>query len=210
MDERIKIAVSSPVQVGGNIMSPEQLVAIGTLIGPEGKIEITPFRQLYAEIPAHREREIAERLREAGLEVNPSGFTTKSLIACNFCKGAEEAGLDIARQIDAAVAGIPTPAPLKVGYAGCALGTSEPLLKDIGIVKMRNTFDLYAGGDPKGIKPSFARLVLTGLTEQDLVPAVLKLIDYYKEYAKGKEKFSKFVNRVSIERLFLIVSRTIR
>jgi hypothetical protein len=58
---------------------------------------------------------------------------TKSLIDCNFCRGAEEAGLDVAKDLNGAIAGHEVPSPLKIGYAGCALGTSEPLLKDIGV-----------------------------------------------------------------------------
>ncbi|MNP55452.1 Nitrite reductase [NAD(P)H] [compost metagenome] len=99
-----------------------------------------------------------------------------------------------------------TPSPLKIGYAGCALGTSEPLLKDISVVKMRNTFDIYVGGEPKGIKASFAQLLLTSLSEDDVVSVVSKLVYYYKEHAKGKEKFSKFVQRISIEHLKNIAS----
>ncbi|EES73393.1 nitrite and sulphite reductase 4Fe-4S domain protein [Paenibacillus sp. oral taxon 786 str. D14] len=206
MSERIKIAVSPPIQLGGSLFTSEQLIEIGRLVGPEGKMEMTPFKQLYLEIPSYREEEITQQLRNQGLEVNPSGFVTKSLIACNFCKGAEEAGLDVARQLNKAISGMQTPSPLKIGYAGCALGTSEPLLKDISVVKMRNTFDIYVGGEPKGIKASFAQLLLTSLSEDDVVSVVSKLVYYYKEHAKGKEKFSKFVQRISIEHLKNIAS----
>jgi precorrin-3B C17-methyltransferase len=201
MNEKIKIAVSSAIQVGGSQFTPLQLVTIGSLIGSEANIEMTTFKQLYVEIPSNHQDEITEQLRAVGLQVNPSGFTTKSLIACNFCKGPEDAGLDIARKLNHAIAGIVTPTPMKVGYAGCALGTSEPLLKDIGVVKMRNTFDVYVGGEPKGLKTSFAQLLLTGLSEEQLIPLIINLIYYYKDHAKGKEKFSKFVNRVTLEQL---------
>ncbi|MFS0873657.1 MULTISPECIES: hypothetical protein [Paenibacillus] len=119
---------------------------------------MTPFKQLYIEVSVESERIITDNLRSIGLEVNPAGFATKSLIACTFCRGAEDTGLDIAQKLNKAIAGILTPTPLKVGYAGCALGTSEPLLRDIGIVKMKEKFDIYVGGDPKGIKASLAEL----------------------------------------------------
>ncbi len=84
---------------------------------------------------------------------------------------------------------------------GCALGTSEPLLKDIGVVKMRDRFDIYVGGEPKGLKTSFAKLLVSGLTEDRLVPVVTAIIHFYKAHAKGKEKFNKFVDRISLEQL---------
>ncbi|WP_155971921.1 nitrite reductase [Paenibacillus sp. Soil522] len=201
MGEKTKIAVNPAIQVGGSLFSLEQLAKISTVVGSDAKIEMTTFKQLYVEVPIDRRDAIKKELELTGLEVYATGFVTKSLIACNFCKGAEEAGLDTARILNQAIAGIETPAPLKIGYAGCALGTSEPLLKDIGVVKMRNTFDIYVGGEPKGLKTSIAKLLLSGLTEEQLVPVIITIIDFYKEYAKGKEKFSKFINRMTLDQL---------
>jgi NAD(P)H-nitrite reductase large subunit len=205
MGEKTKIAVSPYIQVGGSLFTPEQLALIGTLAGPNSKIEMTPFKQLYVEIEQDRVEDVKKNFEKAGLGVYPSGFTVKSLIACNFCKGAEEAGLLTARILNSAIVGIETPTPIKVGYAGCALGTSEPLLKDIGVVKMKNTFDIYVGGDPKGLKASFAKLLLSGVAEEQIVQVVTKIIAYYKEHAKGKEKFSKFVDRITLVTLKQIV-----
>ncbi|MEC0225637.1 nitrite reductase [Paenibacillus alba] len=206
MGEKTKLAVSPAIQVGGSLFTPEQLAKIGTVAGSDAKIEMTSFKQLYVEVSLDERASIQEKLERVGLEVYPTGFATKSLIACNFCKGAEEAGLETARILNRAIAGIKTPMPLKVGYAGCALGTSEPLLKDIGVVKMRDTFDIYVGGEPKGIKAAMGRLLISGITEERLVPVVSTLIDFYKEQSKGKEKFSKFVDRISMEQLKQIVA----
>lgn len=201
MGEKTVIAVSPPIQVGGSLFTPEQLATIGTIVGSNSKIEMTPFRQLYVEVAAEEQEAIEGGLKRAGLEVNPAGFVTKSLIACNFCKGAEEAGLETAKRLNKAIAGIETPMPMKIGYAGCALGTSEPLLKDIAVVKMRDRFDLYVGGEPKGLKTSFAEQLASGLAESQLVSVVLAIIDFYKANAKGKEKFKKFIHRVTLEEL---------
>ncbi|WP_419879537.1 nitrite reductase [Brevibacillus centrosporus] len=201
MGETTKIAVTPAIQVGGSLFTPEQLGKIGSVVGNDAKIEMTPFKQIYIEVPLDRREAIAEELQRSGLEVYPAGFVTKSLIACNFCKGAEEAGLETARLLNKAIAGIETPTPIKVGYAGCALGTSEPLLKDIGVVKMRDTFDIYVGGEAKGLKASLAKLLISGLKEAQLVPVITKVIEYYKENSKGKEKFSKFVDRITLEHL---------
>lgn len=201
MGETMNIAVASPVQLGGNVYTPDQLASIGSIAGPHAKIEITPFRQIYMEIPVERREEIQQELERSGLEVYPAGAVTKSLIACNFCRGADESGLDTARMLNQAIAGIETPVPMKIGYAGCALGTSEPLLKDIGIVKMRDQFDIYVGGEPKGVKAALAKKLVSELIEVQLVPVIMILIDYYKANAKGKEKFSRFVERVSLDKL---------
>lgn len=201
MGEKMKIAITPKIQIGGSIFTPEQLIKIGNVVGTDANIEMTPFKQLYAEIPIVKREAIEKELKLIGLEVYPSGYTTKSLIACNFCRGAEEAGLETAIKLNQAIAGIETPTPIKIGYAGCALGTSEPLLKDISVVKMRNTFDIYVGGEPKGLKTAIAKMLLSGLTEEKLVPVITAIIDFYKENAKGKEKFSKFVDRITLDQM---------
>lgn len=201
MGEIVKIAISPAMQLGGSLFTPKQLGIISDLLGSDARVEVTPFKQLYAEVPVEKRDMIQAELEQSGLEVKPAGFVTKSLIACNFCKGAEEAGLVAAKTLNEAIAGISTPTPLKIGYAGCALGTSEPLIKDISVIKMRDTFDLFVGGEPKGLKTMFAKRLHSGLKEEQLVPAVMTIIDFYKEHAKGKEKFSKFVDRVTLEQL---------
>ncbi|MFF2483718.1 nitrite reductase [Paenibacillus sp. NPDC058071] len=201
VDEKVKIAISPAIQLGGSLFTPNQLVQIGTIVGTDAEVEMTTFKQLYAEVPIERREAIKEELERNGLEVNPAGFVTKTLIACNFCKGAEEAGLETAKALNQAIAGIETPTPLKIGYAGCALGTSEPLIKDIGVIKMRDKFNIYVGGESRGLKTSFAKLLREGVTEEQLIPAITAIIDYYKEHAKGKEKFNKFVDRISLEQL---------
>jgi precorrin-3B C17-methyltransferase len=140
-------------------------------------------------------------LQSAGVRVLPAGFVTKNLQACHFCRGAEDAGLDLALELDAAITGLDVPVPIKIGYAGCALGTSEPLTKDISVVKMRDVFDIYIGGEAKGIKPVFAQLFMEKVPKEQIAPIVLGIIGYYRDNAKGKEKFRKFIDRMTLENI---------
>jgi precorrin-3B C17-methyltransferase len=196
-----KFAVTPGFEVGGAMFKPEQLALLGSIIGADAKIELTTFKQLYVEMQEDRIDQVQEELQKIGLEIYPAGFYTKSLIACHFCRGAEDAGLDIAKQLNEAIAGLPTPIPMKIGYAGCALGTSEPLLKDIGVVKMKDTFSIYIGGEPKSIKATIGILFMSDIPESRLIGTVLKLIEIYQELGKKKEKFSRFIDRITIEEL---------
>jgi len=200
-----KFAVTPGFEVGGSMFKPEQLMTLGSIVGSDARIELTTFKQLYVEMDEEKAEEAKQKLRDVGLLLYPAGFYTKSLIACNFCKGAEDAGLDIATALNDAIAGIATPSPLKIGYAGCALGTSEPLLKDIGVVKMREAFDIYVGGEPKSLKAAVGSLLLSDVSADRLIPAVTKLIRYFCDHGKKKEKFSRFVERVSLETLRQVV-----
>jgi len=196
-----KFAVTPGFEVGGTVFKPEQLATLGRIVGEDAKIELTTFKQLYVAMEEERLEDVQDALRGVGLQVLPAGFYTKSLIACNFCKGAEEAGLDIAKALDEAISGHEVPSPLKIGYAGCALGTSEPLLKDIAVVKMKDAFDIYVGGEAKGLKAQLAKPFMSGVKEEQVIPIVSRLIAMFQEQGKKKEKFGKFVERMTMESL---------
>jgi precorrin-3B C17-methyltransferase len=201
-----KFAVTPGFEVGGTVFRPQQLALLGSIVGENAKIEMTTFKQLYVEMQEDQLDVAKKKLREVGLEIHPAGFFTKSLITCNFCRGAEEAGLAVAKLLDEAISGHEVPSPLKIGYAGCGLGTSEPLLKDIAVVKMLDLFDLYVGGEAKGLKPEFAQLLVSGISKDQLSPLVMRLIGYFQENGKKKEKFSKFIKRMTIEKLQEVVA----
>lgn len=195
---KMKFAVTPGFDVGGTVFRPEQLALLGSLVGEDAKIEMTTFKQLYVEMREESAEEVKEQLRAVGLDIQPAGFYTKNLIACNFCKGAEEAGLQIAKALDEAIAGQEAPSPLKIGYAGCALGTSEPLLKDIAVVKMRDSFDIFVGGEAKGLKAVLAQQFMYGINEDQLIPIIRRMVHYFKEHGKKKEKFLRFIERVGM------------
>ncbi|UNK18251.1 nitrite reductase [Paenibacillus sp. N3/727] len=204
-----KFAVTPGFEVGGTLFRPEQLAVLGSIVGPDAQIEMTTFKQLYVAMDEERISEVQEQLKQVGLEVHPAGFVSKSLITCNFCRGAEDAGLDVAKRLDEAAADHKVPSPLKIGYAGCALGTSEPLLKDIAVVKMKDVFDIYIGGEPKGIKANIAQLFMKGVTEEQLLPMILRLISIFQENGKKKENYSRFVKRMTPEKLHELVSSSV-
>ncbi|MCY9667387.1 nitrite reductase [Paenibacillus alginolyticus] len=196
-----KFAVSPGFQEGGSLFKPEQLAVLGSIVGDDAKIELTTFKQLYVEMEEDRIDTVQVQLKEAGLDIQPAGFYTKNLITCNFCRGADDAGLNVAVQLDQAIVGQKVPSALKIGYAGCALGTSEPLLKDIAVVKMNDVYDIYVGGEAKGMKARLGQLYASGIAEDRIIPLVTRLIAIYQQLGKKKEKFSKFVERLTIEEL---------
>jgi precorrin-3B C17-methyltransferase len=196
-----KFAVSPGFQEGGTIFKPEQLAVLGSIVGADAKVEMTTFKQLYVEMQEERMDEVQVKLKEAGLDIQPAGFYTKNLITCNFCRGAEDAGLEVAAMLDQAIVGKEVPSPLKIGYAGCALGTSEPLLKDIAVVKMNEAYDIYVGGEAKGLKARLGQLLISGVSKNELIPMITRLIVFFQELGKKKEKFSKFIERMTMEEL---------
>ncbi|KYP79914.1 hypothetical protein [Ferroacidibacillus organovorans] len=126
---------------------------------------------------------------------------SKNLAVCNFCKGAESEGLEAARELDKAIAGMSVPFPMRVGYSGCPNACGESLSKDIGIVKIKDTFNVYVGGETKTLNASSGKLIMEKVTS-DLLPGVVnQIVKVYQKNGRKRERFSHFLKRFGLDAL---------
>ncbi|WP_311439590.1 nitrite reductase [Mesobacillus foraminis] len=191
----IKIAVNGGIDFGSKL-NAKQLVTIAKYMGNEDSLEVTTFQQLYIEIPEDKKDEIIEEFKGVGLSCYPVGNYVKSLRTCNFCKGEEQEGMPVAKELNYRIAGKPVPFTVKVAYTGCPVGCGEPLLSDIGVMKMKEHYNLYVGGKAKGKDAEVGVLLLENLTPDQLYHAVEQIIDLYSLNGKKREPFYKFIKRV--------------
>ena len=198
-EKKVKLAVNGGISFGAKL-NAKQLVAIANYLGDQ-ELELTTFQQLYIEVLESEVEFIQKKFCEVGLSCYPVGNYVKSLRHCNFCKGAEEEGMPVAIELNKLIAGRPVPFTLRPAYTGCPIGCGEPLINDIGVIKSRNGYDLYIGGNPKGAYAKTGTLFLEQVQPEELYKAVDKLIDFYAENGKKREPFSKFVNRFGVETL---------
>lgn len=196
--KKIKIAINGGIGFGAKL-NAKQLVAISKYMNEDEELELTTFQQLYIEIPEIHKEEIIEEFKRVGLTCYPVGNFVKSLRTCNFCKGEEEEGMPVAKEINRRIAGKPVPFTLKVAYTGCPVGCGEPLVNDIGIMKMRDQYDLYVGGKAKGKDAEVGTLLKENLTPEELYDSIDKIISTYVEQGKKREQFYKFVKRIGID-----------
>lgn len=198
MGNKIKLAVNGGISFGAKL-SAKQLIVMAKYMDENDELELTTFQQLYIEIDEERKDAIIKEFEEAGLHCYPVGSYVKSLRTCNFCKGEEEEGMPVAKEINKRIAGKPVPFTLKPAYTGCPVGCGEPLMNDIGIMKMKDSYDLYIGGKSKGKDAAVGTLFLDHLTPEELYSAIDKLIDIYQQNGKKREAFHKFVKRFGKE-----------
>ncbi|MBU7591179.1 nitrite reductase [Metabacillus halosaccharovorans] len=198
--KKIKIAINGGIGFGAKL-NAKQLVTISKYLKEDEELELTTFQQLYLEIPEDQKEEIIKEFQTVGLACYPVGNFVKSLRTCNFCKGEEEEGMPVAKELNRRIAGKAVPFTLKVAYTGCAIGCGEPMLSDIGIMKMRDHYNLYVGGKAKGKDAEVGTLLMENLTPKELYDAVEKLIDFYSQLGKKRETFYKFIKRIGREQL---------
>lgn len=91
------------------------------------------------------------------------------------------------------------PTTLRPAYTGCPTGCGEPLVNDIGVMKIRNGYNLYIGGKAKGLDAEAGTMILEQVQPEQLYEAVDKIIAVYAEQGKKREDFFKFVKRYGIE-----------
>lgn len=198
--KKIRIAINGGIGFGAKLNS-KQLLTISKYLDEEEELELTTFQQLYLEIPEEKKAEVIAEFQNVGLECYPVGNFVKSLRTCNFCKGAEEEGMPVAKELNHRIAGKPVPFTLKVAYTGCPIGCGEPMLSDIGIMKIRDHYNLYVGGKAKGQDAEVGALLLENLTPEELYDAVEKIIALYSKIGKKRETFYKFLNRLGRDQL---------
>lgn len=104
--------------------------------------------------------------------------------------------MPIAIELNKRIAGIPVPFTLKPAYTGCPVGYGEPLVNDIGVMKIKEHYQVYVGGKSKSKDAEAGQLLLENLSPEELLTSVEKIIHVYREQGKKREPFHKFFNRV--------------
>ncbi|MEB1806081.1 MAG: nitrite reductase [Bacillaceae bacterium] len=200
-EKMIKLAVNAGVSFGAKL-NAKQLLVIAEYLDDHSEIELTTFQQLYIEVPESQKTTIEEKFNEVGLICYPVGNFVKSLRTCNFCKGAEEEGMPVAIELNKRIAGKLVPFTLRPAYTGCEVGCGEPLINDIGVMKVgKNEYDLYIGGKTKGADAEAGKLFEKELVPEQLYKVVDQLLDIYAEHGKKREPFYKFVHRYGFDHL---------
>jgi NAD(P)H-nitrite reductase large subunit len=170
-------------------------------LNEDEELELTTFQQLYIEIPEDQREAIIEEFQSVGLACYPVGNFVKSLRTCNFCKGEEEEGMPVAKELNRRIAGKAVPFTLKIAYTGCPIGCGEPMLSDIGIMKMKDHYNLYVGGKAKGKDAEVGSLLMENLAPEELYNTVEKIIAVYSQMGKKRETFYKFLKRIGRDQL---------
>jgi len=197
---KVKIAINGGIGYGAKL-NAKQLMTISKYLNEDEELELTTFQQLYLEIPEEKKAEVIEEFQSVGLACYPVGNFVKSLRTCNFCKGEEEEGMPVAKELNRRTAGKAVPFTLKVAYTGCPIGCGEPMLSDIGVMKVRDHYNIYVGGSAKGTNAEVGTLIKEHLTPEELYDTVDRMIAVYSQLGKKRESFYKFVNRIGRDQL---------
>ncbi len=199
-EKKVKIAVNGGIDFGSKLTA-KQLITIAKHMDEGQDLELTTFQQLYIDILEDQENEIIAEFKSVGLNCYKVGNYVKSLRTCNFCKGEEEEGMPVAKELNNRIAGKSVPFTVKVAYTGCPIGCGEPLINDIGIMKIKDRYNLYIGGKSKGKDAKVGTLLFEDLEPEELYKYIDSIFDIYNQLGKKREPIHKFVKRIGFEQL---------
>lgn len=196
----IPLAVNGGIDFGAKL-KPKQLAVLGEYLDEDTEIELTTLQQLIVQIPEEELEHAKRRFDEVDLHYYKVGKFVKSLRTCNFCKGEKEEGMPVAKELNRRIAGQEVPFTLRPAYTGCPIGCGEPLMNDIGVMKDKDSYELYIGGHSKGRDIRGGELVKANLQPEELYILVDQILDIYREHGKKREKFYRFVDRFGLEKV---------
>ncbi|VBB05802.1 Hypothetical protein LUCI_1013 [Lucifera butyrica] len=148
------------------------------------------------------EEKIDQVWEELGMEKGHAiGLCVRSIKICpatHFCKRAQQDAVTLGLELDEKYHGMDLPSKFKMSVAGCANSCSEPAVRDLGIMGTPKGYTVMIGGNA-GIKPRIADILAENVPQEDVIPLVGKIINYYREHAKNYERLGNMIERVGFE-----------
>lgn len=148
-----------------------------------------------------KEEDLDNVWAELGLEPGAAiGLCVRSVKICpgtTFCKQAKQDSLGLGLKLDAKYHGMAVPSKLKIGVSGCPNSCAEPAIKDIGIMGTAKGYTLMVGGSAAAT-PRLAEVVAKELSEEKVLEAVDKILNFYKN-SGTKKRLGKYIDDVGLE-----------
>lgn len=141
---------------------------------------------------------------ELGMEKgNALGNCVRSVRICPamaFCKRAQQDAAPLGLEIDKRYHGMALPSKCKIAVSGCPNSCSENAVRDLGVMGTRKGYTITIGGNA-GVAPRLADKLAEGLSQEEVLPLVDKILCYYKENARKFERLGKMIDRLGLEKV---------
>lgn len=148
------------------------------------------------------EDKIDDAWEELGMEKGHAvGLCVRSVKICpatHFCKRAQQDAVTLGLEIDKRYHGMNLPSKFKIGVSGCMNSCSESAVKDLGLIGTSKGYTVMIGGNA-GIKPRLADVLIENVAQDEVLPLIDKMVNYYKENGKNYERMGTMIQRLGLE-----------
>jgi NAD(P)H-nitrite reductase large subunit len=129
------------------------------------------------------------------------GLCVRSIRSCpgsTYCKLGKQDALGMGMELDQRYHAKSLPGKFKMAVSGCHLSCSESWVRDIGLIGLKDGWQVVIGGNV-GAEPRIAQEIVFGLDDDGALRAVDKIVHCYQEVAKKGERMGKTIDRVGLE-----------
>ena len=148
------------------------------------------------------EDKIDDAWEELGMDKGHAvGLCVRSVKICpatHFCKRAQQDAVTLGLEIDKRYHGMTLPSKFKIGVSGCMNACSESAVKDLGLIGTSKGYTIMIGGNA-GIKPRLADVLIENVPQDEVLPLIDKVVNYYKENGKNYERLGTMIGRIGLD-----------
>ncbi len=148
-----------------------------------------------------KEEDIDPIWEELGMKsANPVGLCVRSVKLCpgtTFCTLGQQDAVGVGIKLDEMYCGMELPSKFKMGVSGCLNCCSESYIKDLGLIGTKKGWKVVVGGNAAS-KPSLAQPVAEGLTDEEAMATVDKIMNWYKDYPK-RHRLNKVIDDIGLD-----------
>jgi len=129
------------------------------------------------------------------------GLCVRSVKICpgtTFCKRGLQDSVGVGLKLDEKYHGMEMPSKFKIGVSGCPNSCAEPAVKDLGLMGTAKGWKVLVGGNAAR-KPRLGEVLAEGLSDDEAMALVDKVISYYKANAE-KQRIGEFIDEIGFDK----------
>ena len=184
------------------VVKPETLRKLADVAEKYGAAALKLTSAARIAIVGLKEEDVDNVWIELGMDAGAAaGLCVRSIKACpgtTFCKRGIQDSLSLGLKLDEKYHGMELPGKLKIGVSGCPNQCAETCIKDIGLVGGPKGWTLMVGGNG-GARPRLAKELVKGISANQAIDLIDKVIDYYKTNAKPRQRLGAMLEKIDFE-----------
>jgi NAD(P)H-nitrite reductase large subunit len=186
----------------GGIVDPATLRKIADVAEKYGAATLKMTSEQKMAIVGLREEDIdaawADLGMDAGIVAGPFVKAVKFCPGTTFCRKGQQDAVSLGTKLEARYRGVKLPYMMKMAVSGCPSSCSEPVIKDVGVMGTATGYTLMVGGSA-GLKPRLADVVAKGLSEDEVLAAVDRIVEFFKDYGENRKRLGTIIDKIGLE-----------
>jgi NAD(P)H-nitrite reductase large subunit len=188
----------------GGLVSPEHLEQVAAVARKysDPLMKITSGQRIA--LVGVLESQLGGIFRDLGADADRRGgpclHFVQACLGTESCRFGNQDSLGLARVVEARFREGVYPAKLKIGVSGCPRSCGESHTRDVGIMGASGGWTVIFGGNG-GTRPRIGDVVARNLSGDEAIDLVERLLEYYRNHAKPRERTARFMERVGMETL---------